>query len=424
MSGAFPPLPQSYPWPARRPKLITDLDRVAWLATILGAAGLAVVVLAFLVVAVGGNVFTALDGAPPVPLGLLVVGVLACLVCFPLMLTGGLRLRTRTRPAQGLSADLPGAAADVRSLRLVGTVALFALLVLFLEALTLRILLAAVVLTLVVLACAADGLLLAWGRRALEEVNATLNPRAAAPPPARGFEVRPAGGSPAAPGTPPPLPPPLPTDDRDEPRLAGSRPWDWAALLYLAALIGMGLYLFRVPTFLAELVSAIGLNPVKWLGAYVTPDGSGIGLLPVMAGPRTPATPGGPMVLPVVIGLLRLATGACALGWVVWGVICLGYGPRLYRTAVVFAAVTLAVVALFGAVSLFNYARFEVRNDTAHARSAYGYSPRYRAPRPLPYAGPRLASRVAVLGAVVSPLVFPAVMLTLLTRRPVKELFR
>jgi len=159
---------------------------------------------------------------------------------------------------------------------------------------------------------------------------------------------------------------------------------DWETMLHSMAVLGLGIY-------------------VVWLCWWFE---AGISFLRManMFAPTYSAFSAGE----VLWGLMQLFTGALALGWVIWGVTCLSFGPRFRAAVLTLAWASLGMCAIGLFLSLY-------RSD-APSTVTNGYLP----------GSPTIApqgDRVGSFHSVMTSALFPAVVLVLLRRPPVKELF-
>jgi hypothetical protein len=228
----------------------------------------------------------------------------------------------------------------------------------------------------------------------------------------RGFEVelrpRAAAAAPAAvPALPvaaePTGPPPLPTVHRPldvvvPPLLfgrgggGGQAERDLRTILHMVAAIGVGLAALQIPASLpragehAQLI----LRLIEARGFALGGGGGGSYLRPYAA-----------------VAAAQLTLALCAVVWAVWGILCVSLGARLRRTAIVTGWLALAAGLTMTVIAVTS--RFDMQQ-----REAVGWSG-FRESRNVDL---HLMLRGALLG-----LVHPMLMLALLTRPRVKDLF-
>jgi hypothetical protein len=179
-------------------------------------------------------------------------------------------------------------------------------------------------------------------------------------------------------------------------------PWDkdsafreWETLLTVLAVFAMVIYVFRTPAAVV-FVAAIVDRPQTL--AY---------LVSSALGGRSPSVNNTSQAW---IGLASVGLALCALAWVFWGIFYLTAGARLRIAVITLAAVTLGLLA----VVLSVYVSYMVRYT---GRSGYLFRVRYDGRLNDPLNSGSVAERVAI------DCLLPVVLLFILTRRPVKQLF-
>lgn len=171
---------------------------------------------------------------------------------------------------------------------------------------------------------------------------------------------------------------------------------DLRTVLHAAAVAGIVLYTLLVPSLARQLGTAwewLSSAPAVW-SAPPTPGGS--------AGQTSPLEQ-------FALAAFRIVAGLCGIFWIVWGVLCVTIGPRAYRLARLTAYATLAAAA---AAALLGLSDFSAAVDRAYAGGAYySYDERFA------------VQRAATFRLIALDLLHPVVMLVLLTRPRVKDLF-
>jgi hypothetical protein len=164
------------------------------------------------------------------------------------------------------------------------------------------------------------------------------------------------------------------------------------------AVAAIGLHLFWTPTA-ARFAAAIFHQPDALWQIFLTAFGSGnLGLSAAHAW----------------VTLLMVASSLCATAWVLWGVLTLAAGPRIRRTTMALAAVTLCLSAGVLAVYLVHLASSPASPYPSLYRSSFGYW------LDMSFEGGPLIPGVQQL-ALES--MFPVMLMFVITRRPAKELF-
>ena len=194
----------------------------------------------------------------------------------------------------------------------------------------------------------------------------------------------------------------------DRPEEDGAAAWDdtspfrdWEILLMALAVLAIGVYVFRVPATVRWLTAIVD-NP-RSLKSVATSSFGRTRLNQMEAAESW-------------IFLASIAMSLIAAAWVVWGIVCLTAGPRLRRTTIALAAATLCVVAVILGVYLLFLA------DDHRSSQEYGYRIGAIGLNPFDI---HISFRALVPTAerITLECVFPVVLLFVLTRGPVKELY-
>ena len=201
----------------------------------------------------------------------------------------------------------------------------------------------------------------------------------------------------------------------------------WEALLLVLVLLGVAVYLLQAATFVTRLDRY--LHPGFWVDVLKgrTNAASLSGLVEMI--PFLMFNGGASRPAAGIVVITTALSGGCALAWVAWGVGCAIAGPRLRRSALVVAAVTLGLVIFTTGHNL--YWIHSVRTERGAGRGAYsGWQPGTAFKGPKPFVASTADSRggfstfqIALVRNGLMQAAFPLLLLVLLTRPQVAALF-